>query len=254
MLFLKDVTLQALREKVLRQKLKLDQQTKVLNKVSLLRSLDALLRTERRGPLSVCMVDFDDFKAVNDRYGHLMGDRVLDTFCRIARENIRAGDLLGRFGGEEFLFVLRADRGQAAFILRRIQNDLRESFAGTVSFPVTFSAGVVSCGKGHCGWKEIVEEADRWNFTPGEAASRIRKSPAPGRANQASDLEKEFFIRLLSSKRTLPNVSAVSSFSMSAISRLACSRRTARFAGSASPRSFLSYRPISACPLDCTAS
>lgn len=112
-LFFSDVTEQVLKEKLLRKKLKLDPQTKFLNKVSLLRLLDALLRTKDRESFTVCMVDFDDFKSINDRYGHLMGDRVLNSFCRIARENIRSGDVLGRFGGEEFLYILKVDQRQA---------------------------------------------------------------------------------------------------------------------------------------------
>lgn len=54
-----------LREKILRQKLKLDQQTEILNKAS-------LLQMERREAVTVCMANFDDFKAINDRYGYLM--------------------------------------------------------------------------------------------------------------------------------------------------------------------------------------
>ena len=159
-LFFHDVTLQMLREKILRQKLKLDRQTSILNKVSLLHALDALLRTKGRESYTVCMIDFDDFKSVNDRYGHLMGDRVLETFCRIARRDVRGGDILGRFGGEEFLFVLKADREQAVSILRRIQFDLRKSFFGVLAPPVTFSAGVASCGGKPRGWEALVKEAD----------------------------------------------------------------------------------------------
>ena len=159
-LFFHDITLQMLREKILRQKLKLDRQTNILNKVSLLHTLDALLRAKGRGPLAVCMIDFDDFKSINDRHGHLMGDRVLETFCRIARRDVRAGDILGRFGGEEFLFVLKADREQAVSILRRIQFDLRKSFFSVLALPVTFSAGVAACGEKPRGWEELVKEAD----------------------------------------------------------------------------------------------
>lgn len=112
-LFFNDITLQMLREKILRQKLKLDQQTNILNKVSLLHTLDALLRIKGRELLTICMIDFDDFKGINDQYGHLMGDRVLVTFCRIARKDVRAGDVLGRFGGEEFLYILKVDQRQA---------------------------------------------------------------------------------------------------------------------------------------------
>jgi diguanylate cyclase (GGDEF)-like protein len=57
-------------------------------------------------PLTVAVVDLDHFKAINDRFGHAGGDRVLQEFARVCRESIRAEDILGRWGGEEFLIVM----------------------------------------------------------------------------------------------------------------------------------------------------
>lgn len=159
-LFFSDMTEQVRQERILREKLKLDQPTGVLNKISLIRSLDVLLRTGQREAFTLCMIDFDDFKSLNDRFGHLAGDRVLNTFCRIARRNIRAGDSLGRYGGEEFLFLFKAGVEQSEKILERIRGELRASFAGTFSIPVTFSAGVVRCGGSACDWKELIRTAD----------------------------------------------------------------------------------------------
>lgn len=59
-------------------------------------------------PLGVLMLDIDHFKAVNDTYGHLVGDRVLKSVCGIARSSLREGDVLLRYGGEELLVVLPA--------------------------------------------------------------------------------------------------------------------------------------------------
>jgi diguanylate cyclase (GGDEF)-like protein/PAS domain S-box-containing protein len=64
-------------------------------------------RARRHGePLSLCMVDCDHFKAVNDRYGHAVGDRVLRMLADTARRVLRSSDVLGRFGGEEFVLLL----------------------------------------------------------------------------------------------------------------------------------------------------
>jgi diguanylate cyclase (GGDEF)-like protein len=59
-----------------------------------------------RHPLALVMLDLDHFKQVNDRFGHLVGDRVLETVARILREHLRGTDLVARTGGEEFLIVL----------------------------------------------------------------------------------------------------------------------------------------------------
>lgn len=75
------------------------------------RILDILMHEKTRcdrgaGPLSVCVIDVDLFKQVNDTRGHRVGDRVLQTFAKIVQGELRTIDFLGRYGGEEFLLVL----------------------------------------------------------------------------------------------------------------------------------------------------
>ena len=57
-------------------------------------------------PLCLAVIDLDHFKRINDELGHLGGDEVLRTFARVAQENVRAGDIFGRYGGEEFLLIV----------------------------------------------------------------------------------------------------------------------------------------------------
>ena len=63
---------------------------------------------ERRSPVSLLMCDFDHFKQINDVHGHLVGDEVLQQVSDRLTRSIRSDDSVGRYGGEEFLIVLRA--------------------------------------------------------------------------------------------------------------------------------------------------
>jgi diguanylate cyclase (GGDEF)-like protein len=82
---------------------------------------------DRDRPLSVAMVDVDHFKAVNDQYGHGVGDVVLAEVARRLRGAIRGGDLLVRYGGEEFLAVLpKADAGRAWEVGERMRQRVCE--------------------------------------------------------------------------------------------------------------------------------
>jgi diguanylate cyclase (GGDEF)-like protein len=93
------------------------------------------------------MIDFDNFKEINDQCGHLMGDRVLRVFADIARKHIRKDDILGRFGGEEFVFIFKdADEQQSLEILKRIHKELEGHFAKKFKIQVTFSAGIIAAG------------------------------------------------------------------------------------------------------------
>jgi len=65
-------------------------------------------------PLSIAFADLDNFKAINDNFGHQAGDRILQTTARILRDNTRETDLIARYGGEEFVIVLPATDAETA--------------------------------------------------------------------------------------------------------------------------------------------
>ena len=85
-----------------------DPLTSVANRRSLIAALDRdISRAGRtREPIALMMVDIDHFKAINDRHGHLAGDQVLCKVVEVLRERVRAQDLVGRYGGEEFMVLL----------------------------------------------------------------------------------------------------------------------------------------------------
>ncbi len=96
-------------------------------------------------PLCVALIDIDLFKSVNDRHGHAVGDEVLRGFSQFARQQLRESDLLGRWGGEEFLVVLpNTSRASALLAMNRLQQRLAavSSDIMPVGLRITFSAGV----------------------------------------------------------------------------------------------------------------
>lgn len=100
------------------------------------------------GPVAVIMFDLDHFKLVNDTYGHLAGDRVLTGVARVARGIVRQGDVLLRYGGEEFVAILPgAALKDALLVAERIRRAVGETLVkeGEATIRVTVSLGVVSC-------------------------------------------------------------------------------------------------------------
>lgn len=93
--------------------------------------------------VAVALIDVDFFKQVNDQYGHLVGDAVLRDVGRVLGDRLRGSDLVGRYGGEEFVVVMRrASAEQAATVLDALRSKLSDR-PGTVEVPrYTFSAGV----------------------------------------------------------------------------------------------------------------
>ncbi len=101
-------------------------------------------------PLSIAFVDLDDFKKINDGYGHLVGDQVLRTFASTLSQHLRNSDIVARYGGEEFLIVLPGtDEGAALRVMERILAEVGQSPMASINGQplfVTFSAGLATQG------------------------------------------------------------------------------------------------------------
>jgi diguanylate cyclase (GGDEF)-like protein len=88
-------------------------------------------------PLSIAMIDIDGFKKINDRRGHIFGDQVLRATARTLQRGIRREDLLGRYGGDEFLLSLpETDSAGAQIIVERLRTSVQSRGDSTVSIGV----------------------------------------------------------------------------------------------------------------------
>jgi diguanylate cyclase (GGDEF)-like protein len=95
-------------------------------------------------PFTVAYLDIDDFKSVNDRWGHSTGDQLLALVADTIRGNIRATDSIARLGGDEFVFLLPETGYDAASVVIQKVHQSLQAVMGGKGWPVTFSIGVVT--------------------------------------------------------------------------------------------------------------
>jgi len=142
-----------------------DSLTGLCNRRTVLGLLDDQMKRAKRydEALAVLMVDIDHFKKVNDRHGHLVGDRVLEAVASVLSQSVREVDTVGRYGGEEFLATLpKADATAARIVGERVRRAVEAAtmtaYDGT-EVHVSISVGVSGyrSGEGHL---ELVGRAD----------------------------------------------------------------------------------------------
>lgn len=148
------------------KKASVDSLTRAWNRGGIMDLLNVeIARADRGTPLSVAMVDADKFKNVNDTHGHPTGDRVLTQIAACIRAAVRDFDVVGRYGGEEFLVVLgNCPDGVAAVVCERIRVRIAKepivSVAG-VPVPVTVSIGIAQYGKDLTTAEHLIAVADK---------------------------------------------------------------------------------------------
>lgn len=153
--------------------------TAVLNRRALDRFGQRAAAGDDDGAVCLILMDIDHFKLINDSWGHPVGDRVLIQTAELLRSQLRSGDIVARFGGEEFAIVVPgADLVGAIAIGRKLRQALAHEHFTTADgtpFPVTASFGVARGERGPEAWRVLVEKADEALYrAKSEGRNRVR--------------------------------------------------------------------------------
>lgn len=136
-----------------------DKLTGALNRTFFFKMLEVKLSELKRmdKKIVLAILDIDDFKNVNDTYGHLVGDEALRGFTDHLKENIRKNDIICRYGGEEFLILMEvAGKKEAELAIKRLQDSIRGKKITEHEICLTFSCGMEYLGNGD-GDRDIIE-------------------------------------------------------------------------------------------------
>lgn len=148
------------RERALKDEANRDPLTGLLNRRGLQAAM-ASLRAEEM-PLAVCLFDLDDLKKVNDRRGHETGDRMIRAFADLLRRHTREQDIQCRYGGDEFMVVLKR-LNDAEIALKKGTDICRafQSYLTAEQLPASCSGGVALCGANEKPSAALIERADQ---------------------------------------------------------------------------------------------
>jgi diguanylate cyclase (GGDEF)-like protein len=171
-----------------------DPLTGLPNHRAMMAALDHELERSRRyaRPFAVLFLDLDHFKALNDSYGHQLGDAALRELAGVLRATLRGGDLVGRWGGEEFAALLpEADRAQALAIAERLRAVIAaHAFAVGGGAHLTASIGLAAYPADAEGRDGLVEWADRAMYAAKRLGrNQVRLSNDPAVAAQQLEVE-----------------------------------------------------------------
>ena len=161
-----------------------DPLTGLANRPHLIRHLKQAIRIEAASgrDVSLLFVDVDDFKSVNDRYGHAAGDAVLVEIGRRLRQATRGDDLVARLGGDEFVIVAQGITPEVAVSLgNRVLGQMQSPFAlGLEQVAVTVSVGLATTDGAVSDPAELLRSADRAMFdAKAEGKNRLAGAEPP---------------------------------------------------------------------------
>jgi len=165
---LQDISTWKRLERQLRKRAQLDGLTKLLNHNTIMQRLnEELIRAKRYGlSLSCMMIDMDHFKVINDKFGHPRGDQVLKRVATMIKNCVRTVDLVGRYGGDEFLIIMPETKPiNARYAAMRIQNLFSSKifhYQRIISFHISLSIGITGYpSKRIKDFQDLIAMADR---------------------------------------------------------------------------------------------
>ncbi|MDU6340301.1 MAG: diguanylate cyclase [Clostridium sp.] len=140
--------------------------TKIFNRREALRKSEKIYNKVKKYYDSywVMMVDVDNFKKINDTYGHQTGDKVLASIAKVIKESIRECDIVGRYGGEEFIVIVKDDKNSYLKIAERIRNNVENTVINIGEneiIKVTSSIGITKMDATDKTFQQIISEADK---------------------------------------------------------------------------------------------
>lgn len=145
----------------------------------------------RRQPLTVAFIDCDNFKDVNDRYGHEVGDDLLKVIGQTLLKSVRPTDLVARIGGDEFAVIFNDATGSSAHLaVRRLKQVLNEELHSK-GYDVTLSIGVATFNSVPEGLKDLTRVADRLQYSAKKTGKNaviygVVEDPRPGQAKHGN--------------------------------------------------------------------
>lgn len=148
-----------------------DPLTKLLNKAALQAEIESFLLQEPAGEHAVFLIDIDNFKAINDTFGHLFGDNVLVNIADKIKDLFRSTDIIGRIGGDEFMVLMKhASLAQARLKAQNICDSVRQSYqSGQGDVEISSSVGVAIYGEMKESYTALFSKADMAMYQAKEA-------------------------------------------------------------------------------------
>lgn len=168
-----DITEEHNEQERIRNELRRDPMTGLLNKGALEETIKETLAANPQGCYALFVLDADDFKKINDMYGHFVGDMVLETIAKRLKNTFRREDVIGRSGGDEFMVLMEYNGDRDVILNRGIK--LVDSLSVPVqdrkinTFEISFSVGIAINEKKGSSFYELFQKAD-------SALYRVKKS------------------------------------------------------------------------------